>query len=109
MDPENLTATSAVVDITLPGDFFPINGSGIVLNISLNHDEYPPFNAHFLDKHNNIYHYEVTGLNPETNYTVYPVVPVLRIGGVDGDEEQLSCPFPDSGISFKTGNELQLD
>lgn len=39
VDPENVTTTSAVVDITLCGDFFPVNGLGIKLNISLNQDK----------------------------------------------------------------------
>lgn len=104
-----MTTTSAVVDITLSGDFFPVNGSDVKLNISLNQDKYPTFEASFFDKHNNTYRYEVTGLNPQTRYTVFPVVQVMRIGGTDGVdiEEHLPCPFPDRGTSFETasGNE----
>lgn len=104
-----MTATSAVIVITLSGDFFPVNGSDIKLNIS-HQDEYPTFNACFIDKHNNTYRYEVTGLSQQTNYTVFPVVPVMRIGGMDGGdiEEHLPCPFPYRNIFFMTtsGNNL---
>jgi len=104
-----VTTTSAVIVITLSGDFFPVNGLGIKLNISLNQDKYPTLSTSFFDKHNNTYRYEVTGLNPQTSYTVFPVVPVMRIGGMDGGdiEEHLPCPFPDRGTSFETasGNE----
>jgi len=106
----NVTTTSAVVDITLPHDFFPVNGSGIKLIIMLTQVEYLMPNTSFIDKQDNTYLYQVTELDAQTYYTIYPEVPVLHIGGMnENNGEQLPCSFPERSASFMTaqasGNE----
>lgn len=101
-----VTTTLAVVDMTLPHDFFLVSGSGINM---LNQVEYLMPNTSFTDKQDNTYQYQVTGLDAQTYYTVQPEVPVLHIGGMnENNGEQLPCSFHERSASLMAASVMNV-